>query len=506
MNFNNTKALANLELLRTVQEESENKSIPSDTVFDVISEVISELSKKKYGDNRVCVEINKKTGSITTLRKLRVIDNNSSEVFDDGLPRVTIEEALKIDSQAKPGDVINEILPPVTVSNAAMSRARWAMSAKMREIERKKHYDLFKTRVGDIVSCVVTKVDINNIIVELGGAEGCLPMRNTIQGETVRKGDQIRVYIESVERKNKGHQIIVSRSHDNFLLGLFKESIPEISDGIVELVGASRNPGSRSKVAVRSTDKNIDPIGSCIGIRGSRIHSIITEIKGEKVDVVEFSSDPSTFAINAISPAEVLRVIMDSERKKMEMIVPEEQLSLAIGRKGQNVRLASNLIGWKIEVISDADASERRLKEFHSCTEFFKEALNVEEVIAQLLVTESFMSIEDILKAELSDLVAIEGFDEEIANEIIERAHSYVRGQEELILSRIKDLGMENKLINLLDLEPDKIVKIGDSGIKTMNDLADLSRDEFLDVCPGLENSVVDSFIMSARKEMGWLD
>ncbi len=530
MNVNNTKSLANLELLRTIHEESEIKGIPVKTVTEVVQHVISELANRQYGLKNVCAEIDQKTGSVCCFRKLIVIGDESSNAnhslkTDDAessqfsntdvskqnihLPTIKLSQAVSISPDAKIGEIIKEKLPNFAINNSSMRNARNIMYSKMKEIDRLNKYENFKDRVGEIMISIVQKVDLHSIIVEIGGSSACLPIRNTINGEVIRKGDQCKVYIESVENKTKGHQILVSRTHPNFLLGMFKESIPEITDGIVELVGVARDPGSRSKVAVRSTDKNIDPVGSCIGIRGARIQSIISEVKGEKIDIVEHSSDPATFAVNAMSPAEVIRVIVDTDSSKMEVVVPEEQLSLAIGRKGQNVRLASSLIGWKLDVMGDADASEKRLREFNETTEMFKNALDVESVIAQLLVTENFMKVEDVAQADITDLSSIEGFDDEIANEIIERASAYIIEQRETLQSQIESLGMEKDLIDLVgDQENEMIFALGEQGIITLKDFADLSRDELIDLYPKLESEkkLVDSLIMSARSKMGWLD
>ncbi|MFP3032567.1 MAG: transcription termination factor NusA, partial [Wolbachia sp.] len=374
--------------------------------------------------------------------------------------------------------------------------------------ESKKQYEEFKDKAGEIRYGIVKQVEYSDLIIDINGTRAYLPLRNLTGGESFREGDKVKAYIQTVKRSDDGRQIILSRTHEGFLEALLNQEIPEIADGLVTIKGIARDAGSRSKVAVFSPDKNIDPVGACVGVKGDRIKTIIHELNGEKIDVINYSSDLGQFVIKAITPAEVSKVIIDENENCIELIVAEDQLSLAIGKKGQNVRLASELVGWKIEILSTQQESERRSKELSQCSALFAEALNLEEIMGQLLVTEGFSSVEDISSASIKELASIEGFNEDIANELHNRANKYLKAENDRKIEELKSLGMEDDVINLT-LSIDNKIALSKHDIKTLEDIADLSSYEFCSILSSSSDSkedlkdTVDSIIIEARKKLG---
>jgi N utilization substance protein A len=385
----------------------------------------------------------------------------------------------------------------------------------VREAERQRQYMEYKDRVGEIVNGIVKRVEFGNVTVDLGRAEAVIRRDEMIPRETFRPGDRVRAYIYDVREEPRGPQIFLSRTHPQFMAKLFGQEVPEIYDGIIEIKSVARDPGSRAKIAVLSNDPSIDPVGACVGMRGSRVQAVVGELQGEKIDIIQWSPDPATFIVNALAPAEVAKVVLDEDQNKIEVVVPDEQLSLAIGRRGQNVRLASQLTGWDIVILTEEEESQRRQEEMRIRSNAFMEALDVDDVLAHLLVTEGFASVEEVAFVPMDDLLSIEGFDEELVNELRDRARNFLTEEEERLTSRRQELGVEDAVSAIEGLSPKMLVALGEAGIKTLDDLADLSTDELIapgreDEEPGiladfgLTESQANAIIMAARAH--WFD
>jgi N utilization substance protein A len=373
---------------------------------------------------------------------------------------------------------------------------------KVRDAERARQYKEFKDRVGEIVNGLAKRVEFGNVIVDLGRAEAILRRDELLPRESFRQGERVRAYIYDVRQETRGPQIFLSRTHPQFMAKLFAQEVPEIYDGIIEIRAVARDPGSRAKIAVISNDSGIDPVGACVGMRGSRVQAVVAELQGEKIDIIPWSADPATFVVNALAPAEVAKVVMDEEQRRIEVVVPDDQLSLAIGRRGQNVRLASQLTGWDIDILTEAEESERRTEEFRTRSSMFIEALDIDDVIAHLLVTEGFTSLEEIAFVPLEDLAGIEGFDEDIAAELQERAKVFIERKNEEFEARRQELGVTDELASLAGLTPAMLVAIGEKGVKTLDDLGDLASDELIEMLPTeakVTQDEANAIIMAAR-------
>ncbi|MDP4823053.1 MAG: transcription termination factor NusA, partial [Aestuariivirgaceae bacterium] len=378
-----------------------------------------------------------------------------------------LKEARNKNPAANVGDFISEPLPPIDFGRIAAQNAKQVIVQKVRDAERERQYDEYKSRIGEILHGTVKRVEYGNVIVDLGRGEGIVRRDEALPRETFRNGDRIRAYIYDVRREPRGPQIFLSRTHPEFMARLFGQEVPEIYDGIVEVVAVARDPGSRAKIAVRSKDSSIDPVGACVGMRGSRVQAVVGELQGEKIDIIPWSSDVATFIVNALAPAEVTKVVLDEESERIEVVVPDEQLSLAIGRRGQNVRLASQLTGWDIDIMTEAEESERRQKEFAERTARFTEALDVDEMLAQLLASEGFASVEDVAYVALQEMASIDGLDEETAGELQTRARDYlerIAGEQD---ARRKELGVSDDLATMEGLTGEMLVLLGEEGIKT---------------------------------------
>ncbi len=377
---------------------------------------------------------------------------------------------------------------------------------RLRDAERSRQYKEYKDRINEVINGSVKRVEYGNVTVDLGRAEGFLRRDELLPREHYKVGDRIRAFIYDVRQEQRGPQIFLSRSHPMFMAKLFAQEVPEIYDGIIEIKAVARDPGSRAKIAVLSHDSGIDPIGACVGMRGSRVQAVVQELQGEKIDIIPWSSDPATFVVNALAPAEVSKVVLDDENNRIEVAVPDDQLSLAIGRRGQNVRLASMLTGWDIDILTEAEESERRTREFNERSALFIKALEVDEVIAHLLITEGFSEVDEIAAIELDELAAIEGFDETIAAELQNRAHAWVEAQAVECDKQRRALGVEDALVDLDVFRPAQLVTLGEKGVKTLDDLADLAGDELIEVlgpgCMSLEQA--NAVIMAARAH--WFD
>src|SRR5581483_8668930 len=408
-----------LELLQIADAVAREKAIDRMIVVAAMEDAIQKAARSRYGsETDVRAEINPKTGEIKLQRLLKV-----SEQIENPATDILVEDARRRNPAAQVGDFIAEPLPPMDYGRIAAQSAKQVIVQKVREAERDRQYEEFKDRIGEIVNGQVKRVEYGNVIVDLGRGEAIIRRDELIPREMYRYGDRVRAYVYDVRREQRGPQIFLSRTHPQFMAKLFMQEVPEIYDGIIEVKAVARDPGSRAKIAVLSRDSSIDPVGACVGMRGSRVQAVVNELQGEKIDIIPWSADAATFIVNALQPAEVVKVVLDEDSSRIEVVVPDDQLSLAIGRRGQNVRLASQLTGWDIDILTEAEESERRQKEFIERTNSFMKALNVDEVVGQLLASEGFRSVEELAFVEPSELAAIEGFDQDTAAEIQSRAH-----------------------------------------------------------------------------------
>ena len=506
----------NLELIRVARDVAEQRGLDLGVVVEAIEQALEVVSHGKYGDCKIKVTIDRKTGVIAISRQVLVV--NDDMTIDSGEHGIALDEVDKYklvrlsdaraeNSEAEVGDILLEPLPPIDVDYNSAKLAKQKVAQLIMMEERKRQYEEFKDRVGDLVYGVVKRVEYNNVVVDLNGSEGYLPVYNTIRGEVFRPNDRVKAHVEDVRRETAGPQIFLSRVSKRFMELLFKQEIPEVYDGVVTIKALARDAGSRSKVAVFSSDKNVDPVGACIGARGVRIQNIVSELHGEKIDVVPYSPDLAKFVVSAIAPAEVVKVIIDEDVEKIELVVPEGQVSLAIGRYGQNIRLASELVGWDIDIIGDETESTRRAKELSTGARVFVDDLDVEEIIGQLLVSEGFSSIEDLDRAEVSDIAAVDGFNEEIARELKTRASECLARRRQEAVQTLEGMSVCEEILQLPFLEVEDIVKLCENGIKSVEDIASLCTDEFYDIIPRvkLSKEQVDSIILESRKRIGWV-
>ena len=517
-----------LELLQIAEAVAREKSIDKEVVIEAIEEAIQKGARARYGaEHDIRVRIDPKTGETTVKRVVTVIDDDASFETEEGVYEEPVgvrrlSEALRSDKEAFVGKVYEEILPPFELGRVQTQMARQVVTGKVREAERERQYEEFKDRVGEVVNGVVKRVEYGNTVVDLGRGEGIMRRDQSIPRENFNIGDRIRCYIYDVRRETKGPQILLSRAHGGFMAKLFAQEVPEVYDGVIEIRAVARDPGSRAKMAVVSNDSSIDPVGACVGMRGSRVQAVVAELQGEKIDIIQWSQDEATFIVNALAPAEVSKVVMDEEDERVEVVVPDEQLSLAIGRRGQNVRLASQLTGWQIDIMTESQESERRQREFTERTALFQEALDVDEVIAQLLVTEGFASVEDVAYVDASEIAAIEGFDDDTAEEIQTRAREYLEKEAAEYDAKRKALGVEDGLLEIEGVTLPMAVALGEGDVKSVEDLAGLIPDDlrgWFETRDGervREPGVLDSFnldageaealIMRARIAMGWVE
>ena len=509
-----------LELLQIADAVAREKTIDRKIVIQAMEDAIQKAAKSRYGaENDIRCEIDPKTGETRLSRVLAVVDEVENEST-----QITVDDAKRRNPEAKVGDLIAESLPPLDFGRVAAQNAKQVIVQKVREAERDRQFGEYKDRVGEIVNGTVKRAEYGNVIVDLGRAEGIIRRDEMIPRENVRYGDRIRAYIYDVRREQRGPQIFLSRGRPEFMSKLFAQEVPEIYDGVVEIKSVARDPGSRAKIAVISRDSSIDPVGACVGMRGARVQAVVNELQGEKVDIIQWNPDAASFIVNALAPAEVTKVVLDEDSNRIEVVVPESQLSLAIGRRGQNVRLASQLTGWDIDILTEQEESERRQKEFAERSQVFMDTLDVDEVIAQLLVTEGFASVEEVAYVELSEIAHIEGFDENTAEEIQTRAREYLEKQEAERDARRRELGVADELAGVEGVNSAMLVAFGENGLKTLEDLADCATDDLVgwterskdkDVEPVRHKGVLDGFevsrkdaedmIMSARVLAGWI-
>jgi N utilization substance protein A len=509
-----------LELLQIADAVAREKSIDRKIVIEAMEDAIQKAAKSRYGaENDIRCEIDPKSGETKLTRVLHVV-----EVVENDSTQVTLADAKRRNPNAEIGDVLAETLPPLDFGRVAAQNAKQVIVQKVREAERERHHNEYKDRVGEIVNGTVKRVEYGNVIVDLGRAEGIIRRDEMIPRENVRLGDRIRAYIYDVRREQRGPQIFLSRARPEFMSLLFKQEVPEIYDGIVQIKSVARDPGSRAKIAVISKDSSIDPVGACVGMRGARVQAVVGELQGEKVDIIQWNQDAATFIVNALAPAEVTKVVLDEDSNRIEVVVPESQLSLAIGRRGQNVRLASQLTGWDIDILTEQEESERRQKEFAERSQLFMEALDVDEVIAQLLATEGFETVAEVAYVDTTEIAHIEGFDEDTAGEIQARAREYLEKQEAERDAKRKELGVADKLGKLPGVTTAMLVAFGENDIKTVEDLAGAVPDDLTgwterkkekDAEPVRHKGALDGFdvgrkeaedmIMAARIAAGWV-
>ena len=511
-----------LELLQIANAVAMEKSIDKEIVIEAIEDAIQKAARARYGaEHDIRAHIDPKTGEMTLKRVLTVVSDDT-EIEEGELGKQKLVDALARDKDAFVGKVYEEILPPFEFGRVQTQMARQVVTHKVREAERERQFEEFKDRVGEIVNGSVKRVEYGNVIVDLGRGEGIMRRDQSIPREAFNVGDRIRAYIYDVRRETKGPQIMLSRAHGGFMAKLFAQEVPEVYDGVIEIRAVARDPGSRAKMAVISNEGSIDPVGACVGMRGSRVQAVVAELQGEKIDIIQWSGDEATFIVNALAPAEVTKVVMDEEDERVEVVVPDEQLSLAIGRRGQNVRLASQLSGWQIDIMTESQESERRQREFTERTALFQEALDVDEVIAQLLVTEGFATVEDVAYVEEGEIANIEGFDEDTAVELQARAREWLDKEAAELDAKRKALGVEDALMQIEGVTLPMAVALGTGDVKSVDDLAGMVPDDLRGYFenkngervrePGILESFnmspedAEALIMRARIAMGWIE
>jgi transcription termination/antitermination protein NusA len=507
-----------LELLQIAEAVAREKSIDKGIVIAAMEDAIQKAARSRYGsETEVRAEINPRTGELRLSRLLLV-----AETVDNNATQISLEDARKRNPAAQIGDYIAETLPPLEYGRIAAQSAKQVIVQKVREAERDRQYGDYKDRIGEIVNGVVKRVEYGNVVADLGRGEAIVRRDELLPRELFRNGDRIRAYVYDVRREPRGPQIFLSRTHPQFMAKLFAQEVPEIYDGIVEIKAVARDPGSRAKIAVISRDSSVDPVGACVGMRGSRVQAVVNELQGEKIDIIPWSPDVATFVVNALAPAEVVKVVLDEARERIEVVVPDAQLSLAIGRRGQNVRLASQLTGWDIDILTEAEESERRQKEFTERSKNFIDALDVDEMVAQLLVSEGFASVEELAEVPTEELAQIEGFDPDTAAELQTRAHDYLTRVESEFDAKRKELGVDDALREIPGVTSKMLVAFGEHDIKTVEDLAGCATDDLIGwverkesestrhagALEGLaiEREEAEAMIMQARVKAGWID
>jgi N utilization substance protein A len=486
-----------MELLQVADAVAREKNIDKEHVLEAMEEAIKKAGRSKYGhEHDIRARIDRRTGDIQLTRHMEVV-----EVVENEATQIDLAKARRKKANAALGDFVVDPLPPIDFGRIAAQTAKQVIVQKVREAERDRQYNEYIDRKGEIVNGLVKRVEYGNVTVDMGRAEAILRRDECLPREHFKTGDRVRAYIYDVRKEQRGPQIFLSRTHPMFMAGLFKAEVPEIYDGIIEIKAVARDPGSRAKIAVISKDSSIDPVGACVGMRGSRVQAVVGELQGEKIDIIPWKPDPATFVVNALAPAEVAKVVLDEENGKIEVVVPDDQLSLAIGRRGQNVRLASQLTGWTIDIMTEAEERERRQAEFSSRSALFMEALDVDDMIAHLLVNEGFASVEEIAFVDLNELTGIEAFDEDVAAELQERAQNYLAQQNEILDGKRREMGVADDVAAIEALTPSMLVKLGEKGVKTLDDLADLAGDELIDIV-GKDAMTLDQaneVIMAAR-------
>ena len=509
-----------LELLQTAEAVAREKMIDPGLVIEAMEESLARAAKSRYGaEMDIRVSIDRKNGKATFTRVRTVV---AEEELENYQAEFTVEQAKQYMAGPEVGQQLIEEVPPVEMGRIAAQSAKQVILQKIREAERDRQFEEFKDRVGSIVNGLVKREEYGNVIVDVGAGEAILRRNEKIGRESYRPNDRIRVYIKDVRREQRGPQIFLSRTAPEFMAELFKMEVPEIYDGIIEIKAVARDPGSRAKIAVISHDGSIDPVGACVGMRGSRVQAVVNELQGEKIDIIPWNDDQPTFLVNALQPAEVSKVVLDEEAGKIEVVVPEEQLSLAIGRRGQNVRLAAQLTGLDIDIMTEADESARRQKEFEARTKLFMDNLDLDEFFAQLLVAEGFTNLEEVAYVEAEELLVIDGVDEATAGELQARARDVLEAQNKAALDAARALGVEDSLIAFEGLTPQMLEALAKDDVKTLEDFATCAdwelaggwttdngeriKDDGVLEPFGIELEEAQNMIMTARVSLGWVD
>jgi len=509
-----------LELLQTAEAVAREKMIDPTLVIEAMEESLARAAKSRYGSEMdIQVKIDRKTGRATFTRVRTVVEDDAVENYQ---AEMTVAQARQYMADPQVGDTYSEEIPPVDMGRIAAQSGKQVIIQKVREAERDRQYEEFKDRVGSIINGVVKREEFGNVIVDVGRGEAVLRRNEKIGREAYRPNDRIRCYIKDVRREARGPQIFLSRTAPEFMAELFKMEVPEIYDGIIEIKAVARDPGSRAKIAVISFDNSIDPVGACVGMRGSRVQAVVNELQGEKIDIIPWNEDMPTFLVNALQPAEVSKVVLDEDAERIEVVVPDEQLSLAIGRRGQNVRLASQLTGLDIDIMTESEESERRQKEFEERTRLFMDTLDLDEFFAQLLVSEGFTNLEEVAYVDVDELLVIDGVDTDTASELQARARDFLEEQARAALEKARELGVEDSLIEFDGLTPQMIEALAQDGIKTLEDFATCAdwelaggwttvngervKDEGLLEAFDLSLEEAQDLIMTARVQLGWVD
>jgi transcription termination/antitermination protein NusA len=506
-----------LELLQIADAVAREKAIDRGIVITAMEDAIAKAARSRYGaETDVHAEINAKTGELRLSRHLLVTD-----LVENPASQISLEDARRRNPAAQVGDTIADTLPPLEYGRIAAQSAKQVIVQKVREAERDRQYQEYKDRIGDIVNGIVKRVEYGNVVVDLGRGEAIVRRDEMLPREVFRNGDRIRAYIYDVRREPRGPQIFLSRTHPHFMAKLFAQEVPEIYDGIVEVKAVARDPGSRAKIAVISRDSSVDPVGACVGMRGSRVQAVVNELQGEKIDIIPWSPDIATFVVNALAPAEVAKVVLDEDRERIEVVVPDQQLSLAIGRRGQNVRLASQLTGWDIDILTEQEESERRQAEFENRTRMFMETLDLDEMVGQLLASEGFNSVEELAMVDEKEIASIEGFDEDTARELQARARDHLAQIEAELDTKRRELGVDDAVAEVPGITTKMLVAFGENGIKTLEDLAGCATDDLTGWTERKDGEnvrqagILESFelsrdeaegmIMQARLKAGWI-
>ena len=509
-----------LELLQTAEAVAREKMIDPVLVIEAMEESLARAAKSRYGaEMDIRVDIDRKNGKATFTRVRTVVDEEELENYQ---AEFTVEQAKPYLDDPKVGDTFVEEVPPVEMGRIAAQSAKQVILQKIREAERDRQFEEFKDRAGTIINGLVKREEYGNVIVDVGAGEAILRRNEKIGRESYRPGDRIRVYIKDVRREQRGPQIFLSRTAPEFMAELFKMEVPEIYDGIIEIKAVARDPGSRAKIAVISYDGSIDPVGACVGMRGSRVQAVVNELQGEKIDIIPWNEDQPTFLVNALQPAEVSKVVLDEEAERIEVVVPEEQLSLAIGRRGQNVRLASQLTGLDIDIMTEEQESARRQAEFETRTKLFVDNLDLDEFFAQLLVSEGFTNLEEVAYVEVGELLVIDGVDEGTAGELQARARDVLEAQNKAAMENARALGVEDSLVEFEGLTPQMIEALAKDGVKTLEDFATCAdwelaggwttvdgervKDDGLLETFDISLEEAQTFVMTARVMLGWVD
>ncbi|MFL2543697.1 MAG: transcription termination factor NusA [Alphaproteobacteria bacterium] len=495
------------EMLQVANNVAQEKNIDQESVYSAMEQALEKSARVKYGNERdIRVNIDRNTGDINLKSFLTVVENYS----DEQAKEILLIDAQKIKSDISIGEFITKDLPPIDLGRVAAQNAKGVIIQKVREADKSKQYEEYKDKIGEIAIGIVKRIEFGNLIVDLGKSEAIIKREELIPRETFKNGDRVRAYIYEVKNDLKGYQVFLSRTHPQFVAKLFNQEVPEIYEGVIKVKSVARDPGSRAKISIYTEDSTIDPVGACVGMRGSRVQAVVNELQGEKIDIVTWSENQATFLANALAPAEVSKIFLYEEKNKVEVVIPDEQLSLAIGRKGQNVKLASSLTNLEIDILTEEEESERRQQEFKDKSTMLSEVLDVEDVIAQLLVTEGYVSVNSIATENLENLEKIEGFDTDLASEILTRSKNYLKELEQDNIKLIDEKIQDESLKNIEGMTVPMLAILAKEDILTLNDFAELATFELIDKEEGIfksldvEEELANSMIMEARKN--WFD